>query len=193
MNRFASGPWKHGFGFRPPVNIDSAPQSFVTVCMIFSCSPESCGQAPSDSSAADPFPFGSCLALPDRTDEHRTSISSDSLCRYPIIPFPGCQPETPQASIFCYIRQDSQSEMLFFGDSVQFRLLPGSFFRARQEKHSAPYHDTAGAHIGSGSPYQTSMRGAESFVRGITYTSAQRQKSVVGRSRLSFFSRIVNS
>ncbi|MBQ2158729.1 MAG: hypothetical protein II442_01155, partial [Oscillospiraceae bacterium] len=118
MNRFASGPWKHGFGFRPPVNIDSAPQSFVTVCMIFSCSPESCGQAPSDSSAADPFPFGSCLALPDRTDEHRTSISSDSLCRYPIIPFPGCQPETPQASIFCYIRQDSQSEMLFFGDSV---------------------------------------------------------------------------
>ena len=119
MNRFASGPWKHGFGFRPPVNIDSAPQSFVTVCMIFSCSPESCGQAPSDSSAADPFPFGSCLTLPDRTDEHRASISSDSLCRYPIIPFPGCQPETPQASIFCYIRQDSQSEMLFFGDSVQ--------------------------------------------------------------------------
>ena len=55
MNRFASGPWKHGFGFRPPVNIDSAPQSFVTVCMIFSCSPESFGQAPSDSSAADPF------------------------------------------------------------------------------------------------------------------------------------------
>ena len=55
MNRFASGPWKHGFGFRPPVNIDSAPQSFVTVCIIFSCSPESFGQAPSDSSAADPF------------------------------------------------------------------------------------------------------------------------------------------
>ena len=55
MNRFASGPWKHGFGFRPPVNIDSAPQSFVTVCMIFSCSPESFGQAPSDSSAVDPF------------------------------------------------------------------------------------------------------------------------------------------
>ena len=42
--------------------------------------------------------------------------------------------------------------MLFFGDSVQFRLLPGSFFRARQEKHSAPYHDTAGAEYSGENP-----------------------------------------
>ena len=35
--------------------------------------------------------------------------------------------------------------MLFFGDSVQFRLLPGSFFRARQETVSAPIASTAGA------------------------------------------------
>ena len=119
MNRFASGPWKLGFGFRRPVNIDSAPQRIVTVCMIFSCSPEPQGRHPFGSSAANPFPSGSCLAIPNHTDEHRASISSDSICGHPTIPFRLCQPETLFKGNFWNIRQDSQNKKLIFGDSVE--------------------------------------------------------------------------
>ena len=56
MNRFVSGPWKIGNRTCIPVIIDSAPQSFVTVCTIFLHSPEPKEQASCRIFGDEPFP-----------------------------------------------------------------------------------------------------------------------------------------
>jgi len=59
----------------PTPNYDSASQSYnVTVRQVFPDGPAAEQQASFRASAVTPFPFGSCLALLNGTDEHRASI-----------------------------------------------------------------------------------------------------------------------
>jgi hypothetical protein len=62
-------------------------------------------QAP-EASAMVPFLSDGCMALPDRTDEHRTSIKSDSIWANLIICPVECQPKLAKCGFFQRFRQN---------------------------------------------------------------------------------------
>jgi hypothetical protein len=79
---------------------------------MFCCSPASAVQANDRSFGDGPFLSDGCLALPEHTDEHRTSIKSDSIWANLIICLLECQPEMGKCRFFQRFRQN-QRKLLF--------------------------------------------------------------------------------